>query len=62
VLGEVLTPTPAPATPAALPASGGGGVTSSTGDWHPFALLIGSMVLMVAGVGSASWALTRRIR
>jgi hypothetical protein len=45
--------------PVALPATGGGGATPLTTVWPALAFLAGAMALMLAGMGSAVWALRR---
>jgi hypothetical protein len=55
-------PTAVPPTPAELPPTGGSGLTPSTTAWPALAFLAGAMVLMLAGVGSAAWALRWRNR
>jgi hypothetical protein len=60
------TPTVAPGTtvtPAVLPATGGSGAPPLTTVWWPaLVLLAGAMALMLAGLGSAAWAVRRRKR
>jgi hypothetical protein len=57
------TVVPPKATPAVLPSTGGSGATPLTTVWWPaLVLLAGGMALMLAGLGSAVWALTRRSR
>ena len=53
------SPTAAPGTPVTLPASGGAGITPLTTVWPALALLAGAVALMLAGMGSAVWALRR---
>jgi Mg-chelatase subunit ChlD len=58
------TPTvaPATATPGVLPSTGGGGMIGLTATWPALALLASAVALMVAGMGSAVWAVRRRSR
>ena len=53
------TPTAPPVVPVTLPPSGGSGLTPSATAWPTLAFLAGAMVLMLAGMGSAVWALRR---
>ena len=55
----VAPPSPV-ATPAVLPPTGGVGPAPLTTVWPALALMAGAMVLMLAGMGAALWALKPR--
>jgi hypothetical protein len=54
---ETPTVAPATATPGVLPPTGGAGATPLSKVWPALAFMAGAMVFMLAGMGTAVWAL-----